>query len=120
MSRMHTIPLHSVYRSVELWAGQSEAQIIEAKRQIDLVREMHDPVELAAFAEDHGNAPESRALARDMVLAGKEARQGCAVDLEVLIARTGGINRVDDVLGRMAGHHYSGWWPASWWPNNQT
>jgi len=98
----HEIPLHSVYRGVELWQ-QSEERLAGTRRQIDLVIGMNGPRALFNFAIDASNSPEARLLAKNKALATREERQRVLFDVDRLKACTIGIERHETRLGRLIG-----------------
>ena len=119
----HEIPLHSVYRGVELWQ-QSEERLAEARRQIDIVIGMNGPRALFNFAIDASNSPEARLLAKNKALATREERERVLFDVDRLKACTIGIERHETRLGRLIGFRDAmddcsdpnRGWPAAWYP----
>lgn len=63
------IPTDGFYRGVPLHAGQSEARLAVVRHDIDRAHELQELEELVGFADEPGNAPESRLLAQAKALA---------------------------------------------------
>lgn len=120
MSNEHELPIHELYRGVEVYGLQSEERIAEAKRQIDQVAEMRSVPRLFNFACDGSRAPEARLLARSKLMEGIEQRQAPGFDRDRLWACTGGIERRCGMLGRLMGARDAdgtpGEWPIEWMP----
>lgn len=68
------IPTHGEYRGVGLHIDQDEARLAAVRRDIDRAHDLQDLEALVAFADDPGNAPESRLLARAKALATLDER----------------------------------------------
>jgi hypothetical protein len=112
----HTLEVLEVYRSVEVYAGQSPERIARAKAEIDAVIAMDGPRRLYGFACDPANAPEARLLGRNKCLASIEARQKKLIDVDRLVACTIGIARVESRLGRLIAWRHADDWPEAWKP----
>jgi hypothetical protein len=94
------IPTVAVHRGVGIHADQSPARIRVVKAAIDRVARMSDILELADFAADVQQPPESRLFAASKLeveyeLAAEERRNRPIIDLNVVRATVAGLDSVE-------------------------
>jgi hypothetical protein len=97
---MAQIPTIDVHRGVGIHDNQPPARIKLVRAAIDIVARMSDVTELAEFAADAMQPPESRLFAAGKIEAGyqisaEERRNRPAIDLDRVRATVAGLDEMD-------------------------
>jgi len=113
--KMHELPVVEVYKGVEIFGLQSAERIAIAKKQIREVIGLSTPRALYDFAVDYSKSPEARLLAKTKAIASRKEHQRAGFNVDVLIARTQGIECVAWCVARCIACR-DGNWPEAWDP----
>lgn len=106
------IPTQGLYRGVGLHVDQDQARLAVVRLDIDRAHNLQGLDALVAFADDTGNAPESRLLARAKALATLDER----VERRATRTRASDLSRERIVASTSACdsmHFRSPWWYGS-------